>query len=112
MATLAPGGRITQQTVADEIARLRRKWTRAEAGRENDLLHAVLGADRVAQLDLFDRVQLAEVLRVCRRSRNMSEAGRVLFAVSRQERKTTNDSDRVRKYLARFHLEWNTIHPA
>jgi transcriptional regulatory protein RtcR len=112
MATLAPGGRITRQTVADEIERLRRKWTRTEAGREDDLLQAVLGADRIAELDLFDRVQLAEVLKVCRRSHNMSEAGRVLFAVSRQERKTTNDSDRVKKYLARFHIEWNTIAPA
>ena len=109
MATLAPGGRITRQTVEDEIARLRRKWTCTRISKEDDILNEVLGADKVARLDLFDRVQLAEVLRVCRRSRNMSEAGRTLFAVSRQERRITNDSDRMRKYLARFGLTWNDM---
>lgn len=105
MATLAPGGRITQQIVEDEIARLRRKWTRTELFEANDILHEILDANKITQLDLFDRVQLAEVLRVCRRSRTISEAGRILFAVSRQERKTTNDSDRLKKYLARFGLD-------
>ena len=38
-----------------------------------------------------------------------SEAGRKLFAISRQERKVANDADRLRKYLARFGLEWATI---
>lgn len=109
MATLAPGGRITRQTVEDEIARLRRKWARDEISSEDDILNEVLGADTIAQLDLFDRVQLAEVLKVCRRARSMSEAGRILFAVSRQERKVTNDADRLRKYLARFNLEWMDI---
>jgi transcriptional regulatory protein RtcR len=106
MATLAPGGRITRQTVADELARLRRKWTRTEISPTDDVLNEVLSAAKVAKLDLFDRVQLAEVLRVCRRSRNMAEAGRTLFAVSRQERKLANDSDRLRKYLARFGVKW------
>lgn len=109
LATLAPGGRITRKTVEDEIARLRRKWTYNEISNNGDLLNEVLGAEKVARLDLFDRVQLAEVLNVCRRSRSMSEAGRLLFAVSRQERKITNDSDRVRKYLARFGLEWKGL---
>ena len=36
----------------------------------------------------------------------MAEAGRLLFAVSRQDRKVSNDSDRLRKYLVRFGLEW------
>jgi transcriptional regulatory protein RtcR len=106
MATLAPGGRITRQTVEDEVARLRNKWSRPEEAGSQDILADVLGEERAARLDLFDRVQLAEVLRVCRRSRSMSEAGRTLFAVSRQERTTVNDSDRVRKYLARFGLQW------
>jgi transcriptional regulatory protein RtcR len=109
MATLAPGGRITRQTVADEIARLRRKWTRAGPSEEDDILNGALGADKAAGLDLFDRIQLAEVLRVCRRARTISEAGRTLFAVSRQGRKTANDADRLRKYLSRFGLVWNDI---
>jgi len=108
MATLAPGSRITRQTVEDEIARLRRKWTRKEVSEGDDILNEVLGADKIARLDLFDRVQVAEVLRVCRRSRNMSEAGGRSYAVSRQERKIKNDSDRMRKYLARFGLHGPT----
>ena len=72
-------------------------------------INEVMSPEKLAQLDLFDRVQLAEVLSVCRNSRSMSEAGRRLFAVSRQERKITNNSDRVRKYLARFGLEWRGI---
>ena len=106
MATLAPGGRITRQIVEDELSRLRRKWTRGESRQEDDVIEKALGADKAAGLDLFDRVQLAEVLRVCGRSRSLSEAGRVLFAVSRQSRTTTNDADRLRKYLVRFDLEW------
>lgn len=39
----------------------------------------------------------------------MSEVGRILFAVSRQERKVTNDADRLRKYLVRFGLEWARV---
>jgi len=112
MATLGPGGRITRQTVADEIARLRRKWTRGEDGSQEDILNEVLGAEKIAGLDLFDRVQLAEVLRVCRRTRSMAEAGRILFAVSRTERKTANDADRLRKYLGRFGVEWRSVSPS
>ena len=62
-------------------------------------------------LDRFDRVQLEEVLRVCESARSLSEAGRELFAASRQKKKAPNDADRLRKYLARFDLSWNDIHP-
>ena len=48
-----------------------------------DPVEDVLGADGAAKIDRFDRVQLAEVLRVCRQARSLSEAGRRLFAVSR-----------------------------
>ena len=60
-------------------------------------------ADR---LDLFDRVQLAEVLRICRESATLSRAGRSLFSVSRTRKKAVNDADRLRKYLGRFGLTW------
>jgi transcriptional regulatory protein RtcR len=69
----------------------------------------VLGADQAAKLDRFDRVQLADVLKVCRSSRNLSEAGRRLFSVSRTHRRTANDADRLRKYLARFDLNWKDV---
>jgi len=49
------------------------------------------------------------VLEVCRRSRSLSEAGREIFAVSRLERKGSNDADRLRKYLARFGVAWEAV---
>ena len=54
-------------------------------------------------------MQLRDVVEVCRRSRSLSDAGRTLFAASRQRRNSTNDADRLRKYLARFGLEWDAV---
>ncbi|HOX05698.1 MAG TPA: RNA repair transcriptional activator RtcR [Planctomycetota bacterium] len=109
MATLAPGGRITAEIVEEELARLRETWRDPEAAARDDGLEELLGAGRLGAIDLFDRVQLAEVVRVCRRSRSLSEAGRVLFEVSRCRRATANDADRLRKYLARFGLSWDGV---
>jgi transcriptional regulatory protein RtcR len=110
LCTLAHGGRITEAEVAAEIQRLEADWQRespvAAANIDDDaLLAAVLGDSKLAALDRFDRVQLAEVVRCCRRHRSLSAAGRELFAVSRQQRAVTNDADRLRKYLARFGLD-------
>ena len=52
------------------------------------------------------RHRLAAVLQVCRQSRTLSEAGRLLFQASRTQRTVVNDADRLRKYLARFGLDW------
>lgn len=103
MATLAPSGRIDTATVAAEVTRLEALWGDNSAQGE-DGLAAVLTPDALAELDPFDRVQLAEVVRICRRCRSQSEAGRTLFAASRDRRSSTNDADRLRKYLARFEL--------
>jgi transcriptional regulatory protein RtcR len=113
MATLAPGGRITRGIVADELARLRLKWNldSPELQTESGPLEQLLGSERMVQLDLFDRMQLAEVLKVCSGARNMSEAGRILFSISRISRKKVNDADRLKKYLARFGLDWHSVHP-
>ncbi|WP_439814643.1 RNA repair transcriptional activator RtcR [Zavarzinia sp. CC-PAN008] len=108
MATLSPKGRIDLDCVEAEIARLGRLWSGQAAQPAADL-RAVLPAEAVAALDPFDRVQLAEVVRVCRASRSLSEAGRALFAVSRTRRASANDADRLRKYLARFGLDWTAI---
>ena len=113
MATLAEGGRITREVVDEEIARLREQWrpagareTRAGAG---DLVAEILGEALARELDRFDRVQLADVLGVCRAARSLSEAGRVLFAQSRTQKKSPNDADRLKKYLARFGLAWADV---
>lgn len=80
-------------------------------GASDACVDAVFGA-RAAELDLFDRAQLERVLDVCRTSVSLSEAGRTLFAVSRQSKKQPNDADRLRKYLARFGLDWDGVRRA
>jgi transcriptional regulatory protein RtcR len=108
MATLSPKGRIDLECVEAEIVRLKRLW----AGQIDDglgILADVLKADALEAIDPFDRVQLAETIRVCRASRSLSEAGRTLFAASRARRSTANDADRLRKYLARFDLDWAAV---
>jgi transcriptional regulatory protein RtcR len=105
MATLASGGRITEDGVAEEIERL----GGAAAGHGADKAERVvqaLGADRAARLDRFDRVQLEDVLSVCHEHRSLSAAGRMLFAASRAQRTSVNDADRLRKYLSRFDLDF------
>jgi transcriptional regulatory protein RtcR len=106
MATLCDGGRISVKEVDEELERLRTQWRGGQDGddRGDDTLSGLLPPGRLERLDRFDRVQLEEVVRVCRESRSLSEAGRQLFAASRAARTTTNDADRLRKYLARFGL--------
>ncbi|MGN6368748.1 MAG: RNA repair transcriptional activator RtcR [Phycisphaerae bacterium] len=115
MATLAAGGggaRITLNEVEEEIRALAASWkTGGAAGGGDGVLARHLSAKAIEGLDRFDRVQLEEVLRVCEGSRSLSEAGRELFAASRQKKKAPNDADRLRKYLARFGLSWGDIRP-
>ncbi len=138
MATLAIDGRIGADEVREEIARLRLNWAtvggpRADAMGGDALPPAPRSADRtsppkltpadtsilgrflddeaIEAIDRFDRSQLADVIRVCLAARSLSEAGRRLFAVSRARRRSVNDADRLRKYLARFDLSWKALHP-
>ncbi len=108
MATLAGADGITESIVTQETARLQRLWhhhARPLLAAEVDL-DQVLGAQAAAQLDLFDAMQLASVVKVCRQSKSISDAGRKLFAVSRDAKARPNDADRLKKYLARFGVEW------
>ncbi len=110
MATLAHGGRVTVAGVEEEVARLEGAWRPSRArSSDDDLLSGLLPAGALDALDRFDRVQLADVVRVCRESRSLSDAGRVLFAASRTRRASVNDADRVRKYLARFGLDLDRV---
>jgi len=111
LATLADSGRIDEALVNEEIDRLHRQWQPPSASGD-DVVVEVLGTVGAERIDHFDRVQLAEVISICRASRTISEAGRTLFAVTRLERKTTNDADRLQKYLARFALTWDRLNPS
>jgi sigma54-dependent transcription regulator len=77
---LASIRRITTTIVEHEIARLRTLWAAPEAA---------------AAAGLVERF--------------LSEAGRILFLASHTRRTTTNDADRLRKYLARFGLAWQDL---
>ncbi len=119
LATLADSGRIGEALVQAEVARLRWLWQPASDARNGlaavpgalgrEGLVELLGDEAVASMDLFDQLQLAAVLQVCRQSRTLSDAGRVLFQASRTQRTVVNDADRLRKYLARFGLAWEQL---
>ncbi|WP_462388456.1 RNA repair transcriptional activator RtcR [Acidovorax sp. Q11] len=119
LATLADSGRIGLPLVEAEIARLRWLWQPASDARHGlapasgavgrDEIAALLGDEAVESIDLFDQLQLAAVLQVCRQSRTLSDAGRLLFQASRTQRTVVNDADRLRKYLARFGLDWERV---
>src|ERR1700761_487533 len=105
LATLADGGRISTALVEAEIQRLQWLWDRKDATPAADAvdLAALLDVD---EIDLFDRLQLEAVIRICRESHTLSEAGRRLFDQSRERRSVVNDADRLRKYLLKFGLAW------
>ncbi|BEU99426.1 RNA repair transcriptional activator RtcR [Novosphingobium olei] len=110
MATFSPKGRIDSEVVATEITRLRRLWSGSTSiASKDNVISELLGENALANIDPFDRVQLAHVLETCRASRSLSEAGRTLFAASRTKRSSTNDADRLRKYLARFGVTWDML---
>lgn len=110
MATLADGGRINNSTVEEELVRLRRDWIQGVTITKGErLLVELMGQEGFDELDRFDKVQLADVVEVCQRARSLSEAGRELFAASRARKKSSNDADRLRKYLSRFGLEFQQI---
>ena len=114
MSTLAPDGRIDLRTVGEEIRRLKLADGNAARGdgapeTESAALKTLLAPAELAEIDAFDLPQLEHVVKVCRESRNLSEAGRALFNRSRLRKKTANDADRLAKYLARFSLSWEKI---
>ncbi|MBS1809029.1 MAG: RNA repair transcriptional activator RtcR [Acidobacteria bacterium] len=109
MATLAEGGRISVEVVQEEIERLQESWQQPRTNNQLSCLEQHLHQDALDDLDLFDRMQLESVIKVCQSSRSLSEAGRKLFHSSRDRKQTVNDADRLRKYLLRFGLSWERV---
>ncbi|MBK8012240.1 MAG: sigma 54-interacting transcriptional regulator [Deltaproteobacteria bacterium] len=113
MATLCTADRISAKDVDEELRRLKASWAGGKPPRGAPS-HVPPGSDRIRRylgdsadsLDRFDRVQLEEVLAICEGSSSLAEAGKTLFAESRRQKQNPNDSDRIRKYLARFGLTW------
>jgi transcriptional regulatory protein RtcR len=95
--------------VGEEIERLNASWTSLEGEASAETLSQLLNRDQLAEIDLFDRAQLAHVIQICQESRTLSDAGRRLFGASRAKKTSTNDADRLRKYLGRFGIDWAQI---
>jgi transcriptional regulatory protein RtcR len=108
MATLAPAGRINLETVEEEIGRLTTAWAMFAPG-DDHTLGDIFTPAQLAEIDPFERAQLSYVIKVCWESRSLSDAGRKLFTFSREKKKRPNDADRLRKYLARFDIDWQTL---
>jgi len=108
MATLALNGRINVTIVAEEIQRLLHIWN-VSKGDTTLELNEWLDPNQLKALDLIEKVQLKEVIKTCQQSRNLSEAGRTLYNSSRELKSTSNDADRLRKFLARYNLSWEGL---
>ena len=123
MAALAGENPIGTSQVEVEITRLKEAWQTDGDGAEyqadmptvcppefsdaaETLLHSSLKEEQMAVLDRIERVTLAEVVRVCRRSRSIADAGRTLYNVSGKEK---NPSDRLSKFLKRHQLNFYTL---
>lgn len=111
MATLATGGRITEEIVEGEIIRLQKGWSGFADNRQfsAETLNEILPSETLAEIDLFDQIQLTEVINICRKSRSLAEAGRTLFNRSRSQKSSVNDSHRLKQYLMRFDLEFQKV---
>ena len=113
MATLSDGGRITTDLVEEEIARTQDvvpSCARPKTNTPPTDLAALLGSGYETRYDAIDLVQLTYVVAICRESETMSAAAKKLYAVSRLAKKSSNDSDRLSKYLTRFGLKFKQIH--
>lgn len=115
MGTLADGGRITATVAREEIQRLQQKWcaARTDVDSPATFIEPVLGKPATARLDYYDQVSLAALIRVCRQSGSMAEAGRRLFDQSRALKTSNNDSHRVKQLLEKHGLTFAALksHP-
>ena len=111
LATLSEAGRITDSVVDEEIKRLQRMWQHHGGRSDRAKVHltAIMGEQAASQLDLFDALQLRSVIQVCQQSNTLSDAGRKLYAVSRDAKAKPNDADRLKKYLTKFGVSWEDV---
>jgi transcriptional regulatory protein RtcR len=109
MATLSEDGRITQAVVREEFDRLRALWRAGEPSDPASQPPLCLTSVQWSALDRFDRAQLLDVISVCQSAKSLSDAGRVLFQASRAKKASSNDADRLKKYLARFDLSFDQV---
>lgn len=109
MATLAPGGRIDTNTVKVEIECLKNSWPIHQTSKNDSSTFHWPEHLATTEIDLFEKAQLQQVISTCRNNNSLAQASRELFAVSRKNKKSFNDSDRLRKYLQKYNLDWDSV---
>lgn len=135
LTTLADSKVIRRIDVEAEIARLTELWSSSENMQSQnslsninyntqtnslfnpnqlelgtgEILKSYLNENVLEELDPFDAIQLAYVIKVCIDHKNQATAGRYLYANSRDKLKNPNDSDRLRKYLMKFGLKFDEL---
>lgn len=112
MATLCQGGRIRKEDVVLEVGGLVERDGAGEGDvpASANLVRKLLGEDY--GIDPFDAVQLEYVLKVIVQSNSLADAGRTMFAHTRSMKSSSNDSDRLKKYLARFGVDFSSAKQA
>jgi transcriptional regulatory protein RtcR len=113
MSTLCEAGRISAEDVRMECESLKSSWGFGSEG-EKSTSTENLPRDRASLLidgaiDAFDRAQIEAVLLAIKTTDSMAAAGRQLFGASRLSKDKPNDSDRVRKFLTRWNLDYATV---
>jgi transcriptional regulatory protein RtcR len=114
MATLAIGGRITEEIVVNEITRMKSDWlgfTKTKDDLALSVLNEHLSQIEINEIDLFEQAQLAQVIQICKSSKTIADAGRKLFNISRKNKTSQNDSNRLKVYLQKFNLKFTDIAP-
>jgi len=108
---LANGGRITVENIGEEMNRLRSKWRNISQTQYNPTRNAetLIGKEAADKLDYYDYIKLAGLVAVCKESKTMAEAGRRLLNVSRSEKRTANDTHRVKQLLQKYGLTFPKI---
>jgi transcriptional regulatory protein RtcR len=118
MGTLSDGGRITTAVVDEEIQRLKRKWQTSHfSGNHNHsasnnprtIIEPLLGTRYCDTMDYYDQLKLASLIQACKNASSMAEAGRKLFNISRDSKKSVNDSHRVKQLLSKYQLSFSDI---
>ncbi len=110
MSTLADGGRITEEVVNNEIKRLKHDWSvTSQKWNPKAVTAKFLDAEIHAKLDLFEHIQLSGIIKVCENAKSMAEAGRILFDQSREQKKSVNDSHRLKQLLGKYDLNFNQL---
>ncbi len=109
MGVLSEGGRISEKIVNEEIERLLQQWGSGQNSKHelNSFAMTLVGEKAAAEMDLYDQYQLLFIGEICRKSKNMADAGRKLFNVSRDNKKSRNDSHRLKQILHKYNLAFN-----